>query len=147
MALVELAGVEAPRLALAALNPHAGEAGLLGDEERRVLAPAVTRARDGGIDLSGPYPADSLFGRAIAGAFDGVVALYHDQGLIPIKMLGPGEATHVTLGLSVPRTSPEHGTAFDIAGKGSANPDGMLAAIRLAARWVRARGADSPKQK
>ncbi len=144
-ALVELLGIAEPRLALCGCNPHAGEAGLLGDEEEQVLAPAAARARDGGIDLTGPYASDSLFQRALAGAFDGVVALYHDQGLIPIKMLGTGAATHVTLGLSVPRTSPEHGTAFDIAGRGTARPDGMLAAIRLAARFARTRAGGTEK--
>lgn len=121
-----------PKLALAGLNPHAGERGLIGQEELTVLAPAVEVARKNGLDLRGPYPADSLFFRALRGEFDGVVALYHDQGLIPVKLLSFGEAVNFTLGLSVPRVSPDHGTAFDIAGQNSANPAGMTAALQLA---------------
>jgi 4-hydroxythreonine-4-phosphate dehydrogenase len=123
-----------PRLALCGLNPHAGEGGLLGREDLEVLTPAVAAAQQAGIDLQGPFPADTLFHRAATGAFDGVVANYHDQGLIPVKLIGFGEAVNVTLGLRLPRTSPDHGTAFDIAGQGKARPDGMLQALRLAAR-------------
>lgn len=119
-----------PRLALAGLNPHAGEGGLMGDDEARCLLPAVQRAQAAGLNLTGPYAADSLFRRAYDGEFDGVVSLYHDQGLIAVKMLGLGNAVHVTLGLKVPRTSPDHGTAFAIAGRGTAKPDAMLAALR-----------------
>lgn len=136
-ALRKRLGIAAPRLALAALNPHAGENGLLGNEEERILAPAVVRARRDGIALDGPHPADTLFKRAVDGEFDGVVALYHDQALIPVKLLGFGHAVNVTLGLSHPRTSPDHGTAYDIAGKGRANPSGMLAALRTAADFSR----------
>jgi 4-hydroxythreonine-4-phosphate dehydrogenase len=129
-------GVDAPHLALAALNPHAGEAGLLGDEEQRILAPAIERAGDFGVELDGPWPADTLFRRALAGDVNGVVALYHDQALIPIKLQGLGSAVHATLGLSVPRTSPDHGTAYEIAGQDRADPTGMAAALRLALRMV-----------
>jgi 4-hydroxythreonine-4-phosphate dehydrogenase len=131
-ALADYLAVASPRLALAGLNPHAGEAGLLGDEEQRVLVPAAEEARDRGFNLSGPHPADTLFYRAASGEFDGVVALYHDQALIPVKLLSFGHAVNVTLGLTVPRTSPDHGTAYDIAGKAKAKPDGMLAALRTA---------------
>lgn len=132
-ALQDQLGLVRPRLALAALNPHAGEGGLMGDEEARVLAPAVEACRAEGIDLSGPVPADAVFRRAVEGAFEGVVALYHDQALIPVKLLGFGDAVNVTLGLVAPRTSPDHGTAFDIAGRGLARPHGMLGALRLGA--------------
>ncbi|MBI3178317.1 MAG: 4-hydroxythreonine-4-phosphate dehydrogenase PdxA, partial [Deltaproteobacteria bacterium] len=132
-ALRMLFGAPAPRLALAAFNPHAGDAGLFGDEETRILAPAAREARALGIDLSDPQPADSVFRRARDGEFDGVVALYHDQGLIPIKLSAVGEAVHATLGLRVPRTSPDHGTAYDRAGTGTARPQAMVAAIELAA--------------
>ena len=98
------------------------------------MAPAVTRAQTLGFALTGPWPADTVFRRAYDGEFDGIVSPYHDQALIPVKMLGLGESVHVTLGLSVPRTSPDHGTAFDLARTGRARPDGMLAAIRMAAR-------------
>ncbi len=126
----------APRLALCGLNPHAGEGGLLGHEEQDILVPAVAEAARRGIALCGPYPADSLFFRAAAGEYDGVVALYHDQGLIPVKLLAFGNAVNVTLGLQLPRTSPDHGTAYDIAGRKRARPDGMLAALRTACELV-----------
>jgi 4-hydroxythreonine-4-phosphate dehydrogenase len=127
-------GVAAPRLVLAGLNPHAGEGGLMGNEEARILIPAVAEARRQGLSLVGPLPPDTLFRRAYDGEFDGVVAIYHDQALIPVKMLGLGSAVHITLGLEVPRTSPDHGTAFELVGTGRANPGGMAAAIRMAAR-------------
>ncbi len=127
----------APRLALCGLNPHAGEGGLLGDDEQRLLEPAVAELVRRGVGISGPHPADTVFHRARQGEFDGVVALYHDQGLIPVKLLSFGEAVNVTLGLCVPRTSPDHGTAYDIAGKGVARPGGMLAALRLAAELAK----------
>jgi len=132
-------GVSAPRLALAGLNPHAGEGGLLGDEDHRVLTPAVEAARRRGIDISGPYPADTIFVRASRGEFDVVIACYHDQGLIPVKLLAFGESVNVTLGLPIIRTSVDHGTAFDIAGKGLADPSSMVAATLLAARLAEAR--------
>jgi 4-hydroxythreonine-4-phosphate dehydrogenase len=128
--------IAAPRLALAALNPHAGEEGLLGNDEQTTLAPAIAAARLKGINLSGPHPADTLFRRAVDGEFDGVVALYHDQALIPVKLLGFGDAVNVTLGLTHPRTSPDHGTAYDIAGQDKARPAGMLSALRMAAEFV-----------
>jgi 4-hydroxythreonine-4-phosphate dehydrogenase len=131
-------GIRAPRLALAGLNPHAGEDGLLGDEDDRVLRPAVAAARDRGIDITGPYPGDTIFVRASRGEFDVVIACYHDQGLIPVKLLAFGESVNVTLGLPIIRTSVDHGTAFDIAGKNIADASSMIAATRLAARLAAA---------
>lgn len=127
-------GIATPRLALAGLNPHAGEDGLLGDEEERILKPAVAAARARGIQASGPHPGDTVFVRAAGGEFDVVIACYHDQGLIPVKLLAFGESVNVTLGLPIIRTSVDHGTAFDIAGKGIADPSSMIAATLLAAR-------------
>jgi 4-hydroxythreonine-4-phosphate dehydrogenase len=127
-------GFPRPRLALAGLNPHAGEHGLIGSEDDQVLAPAVERARQAGIDIAGPLPGDTVFVRAVRGEFDAVIACYHDQGLIPIKMAAFGEAVNVTLGLPIIRTSVDHGTAFDIAGRGTANPESMVQAVLLAAR-------------
>jgi 4-hydroxythreonine-4-phosphate dehydrogenase len=127
-------GFPRPRLALAGLNPHAGEAGLLGEEEARVLAPAVRAAAEAGVSIAGPFPADTLFVRAARGEFDAVIACYHDQGLIPVKLLAFGRAVNVTLGLPIVRTSVDHGTAFDIAGKGVADPSSMVEAVLLAAR-------------
>jgi 4-hydroxythreonine-4-phosphate dehydrogenase len=132
-------GVAAPRVALAGLNPHAGEAGLLGTEEDTVLRPAVAAARAQGVDASGPFPADTVFVRATRGEFDAVVACYHDQGLIPVKLLAFGEAVNVTVGLPIIRTSVDHGTAFDIAGRGVADHGSLVSAIRLAARLAAAR--------
>jgi 4-hydroxythreonine-4-phosphate dehydrogenase len=125
-----------PRIAVAALNPHGGEGGLFGDEEARIVVPAVGRLAAAGIDVTGPVPADTLFLRASRGAFDGVVALYHDQGHIPIKLLGMHRAVNVTLGLPLVRTSVAHGTAFDIVGRGVADPASMLAALDVARRLV-----------
>ena len=131
-ALREWFAVESPRIAVCGLNPHAGEDGAFGDEEQRVIAPAVLMASEAGIHVSGPFPADTVFLKAIEGKFDCVVAMYHDQGLIPVKLLGWRDAVNVTLGLPIIRTSPDHGTAFDIAGKGKADPASMKAAIHLA---------------
>ena len=128
----------APRLALAGLNPHAGEAGLLGDEENRVLIPAVSAARARGVVIEGPLPGDTIFVRASRGEFDAVIACYHDQGLIPVKLLAFGHSVNVTLGLPIIRTSVDHGTAFDIAGKGVADPSSMIEATLLAARLASA---------
>ena len=125
------------RIAVAGLNPHAGEHGLFGDEESRVIAPAIAACRARGVDVSGPFPADTIFVRASRGEFDVVVACYHDQGLIPVKLLAFGQAVNVTLGLPIVRTSVDHGTAFDIAGRGIADAGSMIAAVRLAARLAR----------
>ena len=130
-------GLSRPRLALAALNPHAGEGGVFGDEEARVLAPAVEAARRQGLLVEGPLAADSLFVRAARGAFDAVVCLYHDQGLIPLKLLAWETGVNVTLGLPIVRTSPDHGTAYDIAGQGRADPTSLTAAITLAVEMAR----------
>jgi 4-hydroxythreonine-4-phosphate dehydrogenase len=123
-----------PRLALAGLNPHAGESGAMGDEERDIIEPAIAQLRAEGLDVSGPWPADTMFhGRARAG-YDAALAMYHDQALIPIKTIAFDDGVNVTLGLPFIRTSPDHGTAFDIAARGIARPDSLVAAIRLAAR-------------
>ena len=126
--------IPSPRLAMAGLNPHAGEDGLMGDEEQRVLRPAVEAAQARGIAIDGPFPADTVFVRAVRGEFDAVIANYHDQGLIPVKLLAFGRAVNVTLGLPIIRTSVDHGTAFDIAGRGIADPASMIEAVLLAAR-------------
>jgi 4-phospho-D-threonate 3-dehydrogenase / 4-phospho-D-erythronate 3-dehydrogenase len=126
-------GVEHPRVALAALNPHAGEGGLMGDEEIRILAPAVERARDDGVDVAGPVPADAVFHQGHEGRFDGVIALYHDQGHIASKTLDFFGTVSATLGLPVIRTSVDHGTAYDLAGRFQADARGQVAALRVAA--------------
>ena len=130
-----------PRLAMAGLNPHAGEEGVLGAEEAQVIRPAVEAARARGVDISGPFPGDTIFLRASQGDFDAVIACFHDQGLIPVKLLAFGRSVNVTLGLPIIRTSVDHGTAFDIAGQGVADPSSMIEAVRLAARL--ATSADS----
>jgi len=132
-------GTAKPRLALAGLNPHAGEAGVIGSEDDLVLKPAVGRARARGVDIAGPIPGDTVFVRASRGEFDCVIACYHDQGLIPVKLLAFGSAVNVTIGLPIIRTSVDHGTAFDIAGTGVADPGSMIAAVKLAAEMVKAR--------
>jgi 4-hydroxythreonine-4-phosphate dehydrogenase len=126
-------GLARPRIAMAALNPHAGEGGLFGTEDDDVLAPAIAEVRADGHDVSGPHPADTVFVRAVRGEFDCVVACYHDQGLVPVKLLAFGSAVNVTLGLPIIRTSVDHGTAFDIAGRGVADPGSLVHAVRLAA--------------
>jgi 4-hydroxythreonine-4-phosphate dehydrogenase len=137
--LRESFGLKKPRLALAALNPHAGEAGAFGDEEIKLLAPFVKRqAAAKNFRLDGPYPADTVFVQALRGRFDAVLCLYHDQALIPLKLLAFESGVNVTLGLPFVRTSPDHGTAYDIAGKGKADPGSFLAALDLAAKLVRA---------
>jgi len=135
-------GVARPRIAVAGLNPHAGEHGLFGAEESQSIEPAIDACRARGIDVQGPLPGDTVFVRAVRGEFDVVVACYHDQGLIPVKLLALGRAVNVTLGLPIIRTSVDHGTAFDIAGKGLADPASMIAAVLLAAKLasVPARG-------
>jgi 4-hydroxythreonine-4-phosphate dehydrogenase len=130
-------GVASPRVAVAGLNPHAGENGLFGLEDLEIIAPAVVRARDEGIDCSGPWPGDTVFMQARQGRFDIVVAQYHDQGLIPVKYLGIDEGVNVTVGLPFVRTSVDHGTAFDIAGMGKADHRSMRVAIEQAAAMAR----------
>jgi 4-hydroxythreonine-4-phosphate dehydrogenase len=124
---------ERPRLAVAALNPHASDGGIFGDEESAIIAPAVEQAKKAGINVVGPLPADTLFAQAKAGKFDGVVAMYHDQGHIALKMTAGLACVNITLGLPIVRTSVAHGTAYDIAGKGKASPDSLYAAARVAA--------------
>ena len=131
-------GIARPRLALAGLNPHAGEAGILGSEEREILAPAVAAARDEGLDVSDPLAPDAVFLLAREGAYDGVLALYHDQGLIAAKLAAPRRSVTVLLGLSYLRVSPAHGTAFDIAGTGKADPTNLIEALYRAAEWSKA---------
>jgi 4-phospho-D-threonate 3-dehydrogenase / 4-phospho-D-erythronate 3-dehydrogenase len=130
-------GAPRPRLAVAGLNPHAGEHGLFGHEEERFIAPAIAQARTEGIEATGPYPGDTVFLRALQGEFDGAVAMYHDQGHVAAKMLGLWRGVNVTLGLPIIRTSVEHGTGFDLAGTGRADPRSLIAAIRLAATLAR----------
>ena len=141
--LRERFGIARPRLALAGLNPHAGEDGTIGGEDRAVVAPAVEQLRAEGIDARGPLPADTMFHDAARRTYDAALAMYHDQALIPIKTLAFDHAVNVTLGLPFVRTSPDHGTAFDIAGTGKANPASLIAALKLAARLVTA-GAMAP---
>jgi 4-hydroxythreonine-4-phosphate dehydrogenase len=124
--------IETPRIGVAGLNPHAGEAGIFGDEETTQIAPAVRQARREGIPVSGPYPPDSIFHKAYHGEFDIIVCMYHDQGLIPLKMIAFDKGVNVTLGLPFVRTSPDHGTAYDIAWEGVANPSSMIEAIKMA---------------
>ena len=132
-------GMDAPRIAVAGVNPHAGEGGLFGDEEETMVAPAVAACRKEKIDASGPYPPDTVFYRAYRGEFDVVVAMTHDHGLIPLKLVHFEDGVNVTMGLPVIRTSVDHGTAYDIAGKGVASPRSLLAAIRMAAGMAAAR--------
>jgi 4-hydroxythreonine-4-phosphate dehydrogenase len=127
-------GIARPRIGVAGLNPHAGEHGLFGREEETAIRPAIAACRARGVDVDGPFPGDTVFVRARRGDFDVVVACYHDQGLIPVKLVAFGEAVNVTLGLPIIRTSVDHGTAFDIAGQGVADPQSMIAAVLLAAR-------------
>jgi len=129
-------GITSPRIAVCGLNPHASENGAFGDEEARVITPAIEMARAAGVDVSGPYPADTIFREAHRKKFDLVVAMYHDQGLIPLKLLAFDEAVNITLGLPIIRTSPDHGTAFDIVGKNKADPGSMKQAIKRAAEFA-----------
>lgn len=133
-ALRERFGILKPHIAVAALNPHAGESGLFGDEERKKIEPAIRRSQKKKINVTGPYSPDTVFYRALQGEFDAVVAMYHDQGLIPLKLLHFEEAVNITLGIPFIRTSVDHGTAFDIAGKGIADPTSMIAAVRMAVK-------------
>ncbi len=134
-------GFPSPRLAVCGLNPHAGERGVIGREEEDVLRPAIHACRQRGISVEGPFPADTLFLRAMKGEFDVVIAGYHDQGLIPVKMAAFGRAVNVTLGLPIVRTSVDHGTAFDIAGRGIADPSSLVEAVKLAVRLAAPAGA------
>ncbi len=134
LGLTRYFGIAKPRIGVAALNPHAGEHGLFGNEEATYIAPAVLKARAVGIKASDPLPADTLFGKAARGAYDGVVAMYHDQGLIPLKLVAFGTCVNLTVGLPIIRTSVDHGTAYDIAGKGVAEHGSLLEAVKVAAR-------------
>ncbi|RJP19123.1 MAG: 4-hydroxythreonine-4-phosphate dehydrogenase PdxA [Deltaproteobacteria bacterium] len=129
-------GTPSPRIAVAAVNPHAGEGGMFGDEESTLVAPAIAACRAAGIDATGPHPPDTVFHRAYRGAFDVVVAMTHDQGLIPLKLVHFEDGVNVTMGLPIVRTSVDHGTAYDIAGTGTASPESLLAAIRMAAEMA-----------
>jgi len=136
-ALKEYFGLDNPKIGVAALNPHAGEDGQFGDEEKRIITPAVLLAQNQGINCIGPFPADTLFLRAVQGEFDGVVAMYHDQGMIPVKLLNFGKAVNITIGIPIIRTSPAHGTAFDITGQNIADPAGMKSAISTAIKMAK----------
>jgi 4-hydroxythreonine-4-phosphate dehydrogenase len=135
--LINLFRIPKPKIVVSALNPHAGEAGAFGNEEALHIIPAIQKAREKGINVTGPLPADTLFYYAAQGKWDAVVAMYHDQGLIPFKMLSFDDGVNVTLGLPIIRTSPDHGTAYDIAWRGKANPSSMIAAICVAVRLAR----------
>lgn len=145
--LVSAFGIGSPRIAVAALNPHAGEGGKFGDEETRVISPAISEARSLGIDCEGPFPADTIFvghgeESGPGSGFDAILAMYHDQGTIPVKLAGFGRGVNVTLGLPIVRTSADHGPAFDIAGAGGADPGSMIAAVLLAAEIAARIAAD-----
>lgn len=134
-------GIASPRLAVAGLNPHAGEGGAMGDEEQRIIAPAIATLRAEGVDVDGPMPPDTMFHAAARARYDAAICMYHDQALIPLKTLYFDTGVNFTLGLPILRTAPDHGTAFAIAGKGQANPRAMIAAIALAGEAARARAA------
>lgn len=136
-------GLERPRLAIAALNPHAGEGGAFGEEDARIIAPAVEALRAAGIDAAGPMPADTMFHEEARDRYDAAICMYHDQALIPVKTIAFHETVNVTLGLPIVRASPDHGAALDIAGKGLARPDSLVAALRLAAAMAAARAASA----
>ncbi len=140
-ALIRDFGIAAPRLAVTGLNPHAGEGGAMGDEEARIIAPVIASLKAEGLALTGPLPADTMFHEAARATYDAAIAMYHDQALIPIKTLDFAGGVNVTLGLPFVRTSPDHGTAFDIAGRGIADPTSLIAALRLADQMARARAA------
>ena len=143
-ALIDWFGIEKPRIAVCGLNPHASENGQFGDEEKRIIEPAILMARQHGIDATGPFPADTVFIKAVQGHYDIVVAMYHDQGLIPVKLLDFSGSVNMTLGLPIVRTSPDHGTAFDIAGKNKADPGSMKSAILIAVAAASKRKANPP---
>jgi len=140
-ALRTLFGIVAPRLAMAGLNPHAGEGGAMGDEEARLIAPAIAALRAEGIAVTGPHPPDTMFTPAARAGYDAAICMYHDQALIPLKTLDMASGVNITLGLPIIRTSPDHGTAFDIAGQGRADPASLIAALRLAATLAERRSA------
>jgi len=140
-ALKEYFNIPNPNIGVAALNPHAGEAGQFGDEEQRIISPAILLAQEQGINCEGPFPADTLFLRAAQGEFDGTVAMYHDQGMIPVKLLDFKKAVNVTIGIPIIRTSPAHGTAFDIAGQDIADPTSMKSAIVTAIQMAKKKKA------
>ena len=146
-ALINDFGIEKPYVAVAGLNPHAGEEGLFGLEDNKIIQPAVEDAKNAGFLVDGPFPADTIFYRAINGEFDAVVAMYHDQGLIPVKLLHFFDSVNITLGLPIIRTSVDHGTAYDIAGKGVADPSSLIAAIKMAATIAKIRGKINSKPK
>jgi 4-hydroxythreonine-4-phosphate dehydrogenase len=138
-------GIAHPRLAIAGLNPHAGEQGALGDEETTIIAPAIAALRADGIDITGPWPPDTMFTAAARNRYDAAICMYHDQALIPLKTLDMDHGVNVTLGLPIVRTSPDHGTAYDIAGKGIADPSSLIAAIELAASFAERRSIGQRK--
>jgi len=138
-ALKEYFAIDSPRIGVAALNPHAGENGQFGDEEQRIIAPAILLAQEQGINCVGPVAADTIFVRAVHGEFDAVVAMYHDQGMIAVKLLDFERAVNITIGIPIVRTSPAHGTAFDIAGRNLANPSSMKSAILMAIQMAKLR--------
>ncbi len=129
-------GIESPRLALSGLNPHAGEDGTMGMEEKTIIGPAIERLKDDGFDVTGPLPADSMFHEAARAGYDAALCMYHDQALIPVKTIGFEDGVNCTLGLPFVRTSPDHGTALDIAGSGAGNPRSLIAALDLAAEMA-----------
>ena len=141
--LVDLFGIDAPRLAIAGLNPHAGEGGAMGNEEGRLIGPAIDLLRAEGIAVTGPWSPDTMFTPAARASYDVAICMYHDQALIPLKTLDMASGINVTLGLPIVRTSPDHGTAFDIAGAGRADPSSLIAAIRLAGQLAARRGVAS----
>jgi len=140
-------GIAGPRVGVAALNPHGGEGGLFGSEEEKIIGPAVREARRRGLSANGPWPADTLMVRAIRGEFDMVVAMYHDQAMIPVKLVSFGRAVNVTVGLPIIRTSVDHGTAYDIAWKGRADDGSLRSAVRLAVELIRKRKAGEPRSR
>jgi 4-hydroxythreonine-4-phosphate dehydrogenase len=135
--LMKYFAIPEPKIGVCALNPHGGEEGIFGNEEKRYILPAIKIAQQIGIRAKGPFPADTVYAPRVSRDFDCILAMYHDQGLIPLKMRGLGEAVNVTIGLPIIRTSPDFGTALDIAGKGLADPKGMINAILLAVKLVR----------
>jgi 4-hydroxythreonine-4-phosphate dehydrogenase len=139
-------GIKKPKIGVAGLNPHAGEEGLFGKEEKKFIIPVVKKAKREGIKVEGPIPPDTIFHRALKGEFDCVVCMYHDQGLIPLKMLAFDKGVNITLGLPIIRTSVDHGTAYEIAGREVANPQSLIEAIKLATKLVKAKNREWEKR-